>query len=72
MGVTGPILAVDPSGSVVHAPGEGVHALIERFPAYRLRAEDWEDIGRTRGVRRHPMIAGLKRLWAHVRWRPWT
>ena len=47
-----------------------VQALIARFPAYHLRAEDWDDIGRTRGVRRNPVVAGLKRLWAHVRWRP--
>ena len=49
---------------------DSVQALIERFPAYHLRAEDWNDIGRTRGVRRNPVVARLKRLWAHVRWRP--
>lgn len=49
---------------------DSVQALVDRFPAYGLRAEDWEDIGRTRGVQRHPVVAGLKRLWAHVRWRP--
>ena len=45
-------------------------ALVERLPDYRLRAEDWGDIGRTRGIRRHPVVASLKQLWAHVRWRP--
>lgn len=47
-----------------------VQVLIERFPAYRLRAEDWGDIGRTRGVRHYPVVAAVKRLWAQVRWRP--
>lgn len=49
---------------------DSVQALIGQFPAYRLRDEDWEDIGRTRGVRRNPVLDRLKRLWAHVRWRP--
>lgn len=44
--------------------------LVERLPGYALRAEDWGDVGRTRGVRRNPLFASLKRLWAHVRWRP--
>jgi len=47
-----------------------VQVLVERLADYGLRAEDWGDIGRTRGVRRHPLVAGLKRFWAHVRWRP--
>jgi hypothetical protein len=49
---------------------DSVEALVERLRDYRLRAEDWGDIGRTRGVRRHPVVASLKRFWAHVRWRP--
>jgi len=47
-----------------------VQVLVERLPEHRLRAEDWQDIGRTRGVRRHPLVVRLKRFWAHVRWRP--
>lgn len=47
-----------------------VQVLVERLPEYCLRAEDWQDIGRTRGVRRHPLVVRLKRFWAHVRWRP--
>lgn len=47
-----------------------VEGLVERLSAYGLRAEDWGDIGRTRGVRRHPLVARLKKLWAHARWRP--
>jgi len=49
---------------------DSVQVLIKRLPEYRLRTEDWRDIGRTRGVRRHPLVARLKRIWAHVRWRP--
>jgi hypothetical protein len=47
-----------------------VEALVERLGDYGLRVEDWGDVGRTRGVRRHPLVARLKRLWAHIRWRP--
>jgi hypothetical protein len=49
---------------------DSVEGLVERLRDYQLRAEDWGDVGRTRGVRRHPVIASLKRFWAHVRWRP--
>jgi hypothetical protein len=47
-----------------------VEDLVERFAAYGLRQEDWGDIGRTRGVRRNPVLEKLRRWWAHVRWRP--
>ena len=47
-----------------------VQALVDRLPQYRLKAEDWGDVGRTRGRREHPVIVRLKRWWAHVRWRP--
>ncbi|WP_288132796.1 sulfotransferase [Microbulbifer sp.] len=46
-----------------------VTALVERFSDYGLDAEAWTDIGRTRGIRRHPLVAALKRRWAHMRWR---
>ena len=49
---------------------DSVEALVQRLSAYGLRAEHWGDIGRTRGIRRHPLVAKLKRLWAHARWRP--
>jgi hypothetical protein len=49
---------------------DSVEALVARLAPYGLRAEDWGDIGRTRGVRRHPLMAKLKKLWARVRWRP--
>ena len=49
---------------------DSVEALVARLAPYGLRAEHWGDIGRTRGVRRHPLVAKLKKLWAHVRWRP--
>jgi hypothetical protein len=47
-----------------------VDALVERLSAYGLSAADWGDVGRTRGVKRHPLVAKLKKLWAHMRWRP--
>ena len=47
-----------------------VEALVERLAPYGLNAEDWGDVGRTRGVRRHPLVAKLKKFWAHTRWRP--
>jgi hypothetical protein len=47
-----------------------VEALVQRLSAYDLDAADWGDIGRTRGVKRSPLVAKLKKLWAHVRWRP--
>ena len=49
---------------------DSVEALVERLSAYGLDAVDWGDIGRTRGVKRNPLVAKLKKLWAHVRWRP--
>ena len=47
-----------------------VEALVQRLSAYGLDAADWGDIGRTRGVKRNPLVAKLKKLWAHARWRP--
>jgi hypothetical protein len=47
-----------------------VEDLVQRFSAYALKEEDWGDIGRTRGVRRNPLLEKLRRWWAHVRWRP--
>jgi hypothetical protein len=47
-----------------------VQALVDRLPQYRLDAEDWGDVGRTRGRREHPLVSRLKGWWAHVRWRP--
>jgi hypothetical protein len=47
-----------------------VERLVERLSAYGLDADDWGDVGRTRGVRRHPLVARLKRAWAHLRPRP--
>jgi hypothetical protein len=44
--------------------------LVGRLSAYGLKAADWGDVGRTRGVRRNPVIAKLRGLWAHIRWRP--
>ncbi|NGP53502.1 hypothetical protein [Thioalkalivibrio sp. XN8] len=49
---------------------DSVESLVERLSAYGLDADDWGDIGRTRGVKRHPLVAKLKKLWAHARWRP--
>lgn len=46
-----------------------VQHLLQHLSAYGLRAEDWNDIGRTRGVRRHPALAQAKRVWSHIRWR---
>lgn len=47
-----------------------VDELVAQFQGYELRVDDWGDIGRTRGVRRHPLVNRLKQLWAHIRWRP--
>jgi hypothetical protein len=47
-----------------------VDELVARLQDYRLSADDWGDIGRTRGVRRHPLMRRLKQWWAHTRWRP--
>ncbi|MCV2881015.1 hypothetical protein [Actibacterium sp. XHP0104] len=41
--------------------------LIERLPGYGLRAEDWRDIGRSRGRKMHPLVAWTKRQIAHNR-----
>lgn len=49
-----------------------VPALVERLSAYKLKVEDWGDVGRTRGLKQHPLIARFKRWWAHSRWRPLT
>jgi len=49
-----------------------VQKLIDRLPGYGLRAEDWGDVGRTRGVWEHPLVKRFKRWWAHVRFRPET
>lgn len=46
-----------------------VTRLVQRFSDYGLRAEDWDDVGRSRGVQRHPALLQVKRLWSHVRWR---
>lgn len=47
-----------------------VRELVDRFSAYGLKEEDWGDVGRTRGIRRHPLVAKAKRIWSHLRWRP--
>lgn len=49
-----------------------VQKLIDRLPGYGLKAEDWGDVGRTRGVREFPLVKWIKRWWAHVRYRPET
>lgn len=49
---------------------DSAEQLAARLGRYGLNAADWGDIGRTRGVKRHPLVARLKRLWAHIRWRP--
>ncbi|HEU0225521.1 MAG TPA: hypothetical protein VFR29_08800, partial [Steroidobacteraceae bacterium] len=49
-----------------------VQKLIDRLPGYGLRAEDWGDVGRTRGVREHALVKRFKRWWAHARFRPET
>lgn len=49
-----------------------VQKLIDRLPGYGLRAADWGDVGRTRGVREHPLVKRFKRWWAHARFRPET
>lgn len=46
---------------------DSVESLVNRLPAYGLKAEDWGDIGRTRGVRRHPLVAKAKRMWSYLR-----
>jgi hypothetical protein len=47
-----------------------VQALVERLSAYGLKMEHWGDVGRTRGLKQHPLVARFKRWWAHSRWRP--
>jgi hypothetical protein len=49
-----------------------VQKLIDRLPGYGLKAADWGDVGRTRGIREHPLVKRFKRWWAHVRFRPET
>ncbi|HEY7753674.1 MAG TPA: sulfotransferase [Steroidobacteraceae bacterium] len=49
-----------------------VQGLIDRLPGYGLEAADWGDVGRTRGVREHPLVRRFKRWWAHARFRPDT
>lgn len=51
---------------------DSVQQLIDRLPGYGLRAEDWGDVGRTRGVRELALVKRFKRWWAHVRFRPET
>ena len=46
-----------------------VEALVERFSDYGLMADHWGDIGRTRGIKHHPLVAKAKKTWAHLRWR---
>lgn len=46
-----------------------VEALVERFSDYGLTADHWGDIGRTRGIKHHPLVAKAKKTWAHLRWR---
>lgn len=48
---------------------DSVSTLVERFGDYGLTELAWTDIGRTRGINRHAVIAALKRRWAHTRWR---
>lgn len=49
-----------------------VQKLIDQLPGYGLKAVDWGDVGRTRGVREQPLVKRFKRWWAHVRFRPET
>jgi hypothetical protein len=51
---------------------DDVQTLVDSLPAYDLKASDWGDIGRTRGVRENRLIKRLKRWWAHARPRPET
>jgi len=51
---------------------DDVKSLIDRLPAYGLKASDWGDVGRTRGVRENALIKRLRGWWAHVRPRPET
>ena len=51
---------------------DDVQSLVDSLPAYGLKASDWGDIGRTRGIRENALIKGLKEWWAHVRPRPET
>jgi hypothetical protein len=46
---------------------DSVEDLVARLAPYRLSAEHWADIGRTRGVRRNPWLMKLRRWWAHRR-----
>lgn len=51
---------------------DDVESLIARLPAYGLKASDWGDVGRTRGVHENALIKRIKTWWAHVRPRPDT
>lgn len=46
---------------------DSVEDLVKRLAPYGLKAEDWGDIGRTRGVRRNPLVMKFKRWWSHRR-----
>lgn len=41
-----------------------VESLIDGLPEFGLSSADWQDVGRTRGRRRHPVVAAAKRLLA--------
>ncbi|MGB8623974.1 MAG: hypothetical protein WCD16_14265, partial [Paracoccaceae bacterium] len=41
-----------------------VESLTERLPEFGLSPADWQVVGRTRGRRRHPVVAAAKRLLA--------
>lgn len=44
-----------------------VQDFVTRMAPYQLNAEDWGDIGRTRGVRRNPLLMKVRRWWSHRR-----
>ncbi len=46
---------------------DSVEELVARLAPYQLKAEHWADIGRTRGVRRNPLLMKLRRWWSHRR-----
>lgn len=46
-----------------------VTRLVQQLPGYGLEAADWDDVGRSRGMQRHPAVLQAKRLWSHMRWR---
>jgi len=49
---------------------DDVQSMVDRLPAYGLKASDWGDIGRTRGIRENALVKSIKEWWAHVRPRP--